>query len=94
MMFKPAISLTILNNINMTNKIAKKTIFLTLVTGLLLLLLFLPKPLLADAPSTSTEPTVPYDFRVYPHQLHALFILAFASAPGLKPLTSLVRSNS
>ena len=63
MMFKPAISLTILNNINMTNKIAKKTIFLTLVTGLLLLLLFLPKPLLADAPSTSTEPTVPYDFR-------------------------------
>jgi hypothetical protein len=33
-------------------------------------------------------------FRVYPHVLHALFRLAFASAPALKALTSHVRSNS
>ena len=33
-------------------------------------------------------------FRVYPHVLCALFRLAFAAAPGLKPLTSHVRSNS
>src|SRR5688572_28319004 len=33
-------------------------------------------------------------FRVCPHVLHALFRLAFASAPDLRPLTSHVRSNS
>ena len=33
-------------------------------------------------------------FRVCPHVLHALFRLAFASAPALKALTSHVRSNS
>jgi hypothetical protein len=33
-------------------------------------------------------------FRVYPHELCALFRLAFAAAPVLKTLTSLVRSNS
>ena len=33
-------------------------------------------------------------FRVYPHGLNALFRLAFAPAPGLKPLASPARSNS
>ena len=33
-------------------------------------------------------------FRVCRHQLNALLTLALASAPGLKPLTSLVTSNS
>ena len=33
-------------------------------------------------------------FRVYPHALVALFRLAFASAPDLRPLTSRMRSNS